>query len=94
LRNKKSLSILDQQYVNEWEIDFCINFLSDLHGEEEEFIDNESKENNIYEHVQEYYQQNIISSFSLNEQNQNSIEHNHIFSFEIDEDIQASCRSF
>jgi hypothetical protein len=46
-KQKEPLIIIDHQYVNEWEIDFCINFLSGLHGEEEEFIDNEFKKNNI-----------------------------------------------
>jgi len=48
----------------------------------------------MYEDVQEYYQQNIISYFSLSEQNHKSIEHNHIFSFEIDEDIQKVAEDF
>jgi len=49
------MQISDQQQVNHYKIDFCINILGDLYSEKNEFINYEYEQERCYEHIQEIF---------------------------------------
>jgi hypothetical protein len=59
------MHILDQHQVNDCEIDFCINFLSDFHSEENEFTNYEYEQESCYEYIHENFQHDQIFFFYI-----------------------------
>jgi hypothetical protein len=59
IRKKKMNRKKDRYFnniVNHYETDFWINFLGDLHSEQNEFINYESEQESCYDHIQENFQ--------------------------------------
>jgi hypothetical protein len=72
-KQKESLNILNQQYDNEWENDFCINFLSNFHNGKNEFSDDESEQDSCYRHIHENFQEDTFLLSTLEDKSQGFI---------------------